>query len=98
MQGSPARYPSLHCQPLNEVWEEVDPGSTPSGHSGALHAPELPWAGPVFPPGAQSLIQAMTAFPLHLSQTTSIPCFNFNFIPLYALLYSASLLPLAGSV
>jgi len=25
MQGSPARYRSLHCQPLNEVWEGVDP-------------------------------------------------------------------------
>ena len=24
------------CQPLNEVWEEVDPGSTPFSHSGAL--------------------------------------------------------------
>jgi len=25
-----------------------------------LHAPELPWVGPAFPPGAQSLLQAMT--------------------------------------
>ena len=45
---------------LNEVWEGVDPGSTPSSHSGVLHAAELPWAGPPFPPGAQSLFQAMT--------------------------------------
>jgi len=37
----------LHCQPLNEVWEGVDSGSTPSG-------------GPAFPPGAQSLVQAVT--------------------------------------
>ena len=54
------RYPNLPCQPLQEVWEEVDPGSTPSGHSGALHAAELPWVGPAFPPGAQSLVQAVT--------------------------------------
>jgi len=50
----------LHCQPLSEVWEGVDPGLTPSSHSGALLAPELPWDGPAFPPGAQSLLQAMT--------------------------------------
>ena len=29
-QGSPVRYPHLHCQPLNEGWEGVDPGSSPS--------------------------------------------------------------------
>ena len=50
----------LYCQLINEVWEGVDPGSTPSGHSGALHAPVLPWVGPAFPPGAQSLFQTMT--------------------------------------
>jgi len=33
---------------------EEDPGFTPSGHSGALHAAELPWVGPAFLPGAQS--------------------------------------------
>ena len=60
VQGSPTRYPCLHCQPLNEVWEGVGPGSSPSGHSGALHIPELPWVGPAFPPGAQSLVQVMT--------------------------------------
>ena len=38
----------------------MDPGSTPSGHSGTLHAAELPAAGPAFPPGAQSLLQAGT--------------------------------------
>jgi len=32
MQEPPARSPCLHCQPLHEVWEGVDPGSTPSGH------------------------------------------------------------------
>ena len=32
------RYPHLHCQPLHEVWEEVDLSSTPSGHSDALLA------------------------------------------------------------
>jgi len=58
--GPPARYPHLPCQPLNEAWEDVDPGSTLSGYSGALHAAELPWVGPAFPPGAQSLLQAMT--------------------------------------
>jgi len=38
----------------------VDPGSTPSGHSAALHGAELPWVGPAFPPSAQSLLQAVT--------------------------------------
>ena len=28
---------------------------------GALHAPELPSVGPTFPPGAQSLLQAVTS-------------------------------------
>jgi len=36
------RYPHLHRQPLNAVWEGVHPGSTPSNHSGTLHAAELP--------------------------------------------------------
>ena len=48
MQGSPARHPHLHCQPFHEGWEGVDPGFTPSDHSGTLHTPELPWAGPAF--------------------------------------------------
>jgi len=48
---SSKRYPHLLCQPLNEVWEGVDPGSTSSGHRGALLAPDLPWAGPAFSPG-----------------------------------------------
>ena len=48
MQGSPERSPHLHCQPLNEVWAGVDPGSSPSGHSDTLHTPELPWVGPAF--------------------------------------------------
>jgi len=26
----------------------------------ALHTPELPWVGPAFPPGAQSLVQPVT--------------------------------------
>jgi len=30
----------------------VDPGSTPSGHLDALHAPKLPCVGPAFPLGA----------------------------------------------
>jgi len=50
----------LHCQPLNKVWEGVDPGSTPSSHSGVLHTPELLWVGPAFPLGAQSLFQTLT--------------------------------------
>ena len=53
---SRAKYPCTHCQPLNVVWEGVEPGSTPSDYSGTLHAPELPWVGP----GAQSLLQAVT--------------------------------------
>jgi len=56
------RYCHLHCQPLNEVWEGGDPSSSPSGHSGTLHAAELPCVGPAFPPGAPSLLQAVTAF------------------------------------
>jgi len=42
---------------LNEVWEGVDPVSTPSSHSGSLHAAELPWVGPAF---HQVLNQAQT--------------------------------------
>jgi len=33
---SSKRCSHLHHQPLNEVWEGVDPGSTPSSHSGVL--------------------------------------------------------------
>ena len=40
-QESPARSPHFHCQPLSEVWEGVDPGSTPSSHPGALSSPGL---------------------------------------------------------
>lgn len=54
------RYPCLHCQPLNGVWEGVNPGSTPSSPSGALHVPELPWVRPAYPPVAQSLVHALT--------------------------------------
>ena len=60
MQRSTTRYTCFQCQPLNEVWEGVDTGSIPSHHSGTLHAPELPWVGPVLPAGAQSLVQAVT--------------------------------------
>ena len=61
MQKTPARgTPTSPCQPLNEAWEGVGPGSTPSSHSGALHTPELPWVGPAFPPGAKPLVQAVT--------------------------------------
>lgn len=45
---------------LNEAWEDVDPGSTPSAHSGTWHASELPWVGPASPPGSQSPLQAGT--------------------------------------
>ena len=50
----------LHCQLLNEDWKGLDSGFTLPGQSGLLHAPELPWVGPAFPPGAQSLVLAMT--------------------------------------
>ena len=56
-RSSSKKYPHLHCQPLNEVWE---PGSTPSGHSGVLLAAVLRWLGPAFPPGAQSPLQTLT--------------------------------------
>ena len=57
---SSKKYPHLHYQPLNEGWEGVDPGSSPSNHSGSLLAPELPWVGPAFPSGVPSLLQAVT--------------------------------------
>ena len=77
MQGSPVTYPYLHCQPLNEVWEGgwilALPLPITQMHCIALHAPELPWAAPAFPPGAQSLLQAMTRyFHLHFVPVTSI--------------------------
>jgi len=43
------RCPHLHCQLLNDVWKAVDTDSTPSSHSSALLASELPWVGPAFP-------------------------------------------------
>jgi len=60
MQQSPSRHLCLHCQPLNEVWEGVDPGSTSSGQPGTTYAPELPWVVPALLPGAQSLVQAVS--------------------------------------
>jgi len=48
------------AKPLNDVWKGVDPGSIPSSRSTALIAPELPWIGPAFLPGAQSLVQAIS--------------------------------------
>ena len=62
-QGSLARYPCHLCQPLKDTWEGVYPGSTPSSHSGAftqVYTSELLWVGTAFPPGAQSLVQAVT--------------------------------------
>jgi len=59
-QESPPGSPHLPCQPLNEGWERVNPGSSPSGLSAPLHTPALPWAGRAFPPGAPSLLQATT--------------------------------------
>jgi len=47
--------PASTANPLNEVLEGMDPGSTPSNHSGELHAPELPWAGPTLPPSGSSI-------------------------------------------
>ena len=46
--------------PYRRSREGVNPGLTPSSHSSALLAPELPRVSPAFPPGAQSLFQAMT--------------------------------------
>jgi len=57
---SSKRCPYLCYQPLSEVWEGVDPAPIPASHSAALHALELPWVGPAFPPGAQLLFQAVT--------------------------------------
>jgi len=61
--GISNELPLSQLPTFKEVWEGLDPGSTLSGHSGALHcmhAPELPWVGPAFPLGAQSLLQAVT--------------------------------------
>jgi len=66
MQGSPARSPHLHCQPLNEGWEGVDPGCSPSitQHIACTWA-ALGW--PCLPPGAPSLLQGQaSALPLQL--------------------------------
>lgn len=43
-----ARCSCAQYQPLNEVWEGMDPGTTPSSHSNTLHTPELPGFGPAF--------------------------------------------------
>jgi len=59
-QRTPARPPCLYCLPLNEDWEGVNPDSTPSGHSDALHTPDLP---EVALPSHQVLNHL--AFPLH---------------------------------
>ena len=69
-QGSPAKDTSASpCQSLNEVWEGVDPGSTPSGHSGALHAPGLPW---LTLPSHQVLT--------HFSSTAFLPFLQINLV------------------
>ena len=51
----------------------MDAGSTPSSHSGTLHTPELPWVGPAFPPGAQSLLQDMTEHLQYIQATSNSP-------------------------
>ena len=73
-QGSPATHSHLPYQPLNKVWEGVDPGSTPSSHSHTLHAPELPWVGSAFPPSVPSLLQAMTQHFCCKKQGKKITC------------------------
>jgi len=40
-RGAPAISPCLEGQPLNEGWEGVDPGSSPSGQSGAVNCMQL---------------------------------------------------------
>ena len=57
-QGQP-RGAQVHAIQLsNRIGLQL--GSTPSDHLAALHAAELPWVGPAFLPGAQSLLQVMT--------------------------------------
>ena len=87
-QGSLENYPHLHCQPLNEVWEGVNPGPTPSHHSAALHAPELPWVGLAFPPGVQSLVQAMTQH-FHYTSESTMPVLKIKLllVPVFIVLY-----------
>jgi len=43
------RYPQLQFQPLNEGWEGVDPGCSPSGHSGAFNCMQLSSPGLALP-------------------------------------------------
>jgi len=45
--GVSREIPHLHCQPLNEVWEGVHPGSSPSNHS--VHCMHLSSAGLALP-------------------------------------------------
>ena len=46
IQGSPVRHPCFRCHPLNEVWERVDPGSTPFW---SLRSIACAWAPPGWP-------------------------------------------------
>jgi len=41
------RCPHFLCQPFKEFWEEMDPGSTPSGHS--MHCMHLSSPGLALP-------------------------------------------------
>ena len=49
MQGALGKSPHFHCQPLNEGWEGVDPGCSPSGHSGAFNCMQLSFPGLALP-------------------------------------------------
>ena len=46
-ENSNHTHSHFHCQPFNEVWERVEPGSTPSGHS--MHCMHLSSPGLALP-------------------------------------------------
>jgi len=55
-QGSPSKQLCFHCQPLNEVWQGILAPPLPVTQ---VHCMQLTSPGPAFPPGAQSLLQAL---------------------------------------
>lgn len=63
----------------------MDLGSTPSGHSDVLCAPELPLVGPAFSSGAQSLFQSHNLAFLLQKQNGSL---SFVFIFFFSLIVS----------
>ena len=64
----------------------------PFHHLGTLHAPELLWAGPAFPPDAQSLHQAVTQPFCHTCFLYISICFLLEYF-LHLILFSSCCIP-----